>query len=129
MGGLGVSSSSLLALPAFLASAFGASDFLTTFFSETFEDVSFTKALEKWLSLTNDQESLIDGTQKNRTQLVFVKTAHDLISRMDDKCSCRVSCRSKRSFIKASIHKTADIKTHIKGTSTSKIKHMSITAI
>ena len=45
MGGLGVSSASLLAFPAFLASAFGASDFLTMIFSETFEDVSFTKRL------------------------------------------------------------------------------------
>ena len=43
MGGLGVSSASLLALPAFMSSAFGASDFLTTTSSETFEDVSFTK--------------------------------------------------------------------------------------
>ena len=64
MGGLGVSSASLLALPAFLASAFGASDFLTMIFSETFEDVSFTKALEKWLSLTKEHESPLDGTQK-----------------------------------------------------------------
>ena len=47
MCGLGVSSASLLALTAYLASAFGASDFLTMIFSETFEDVSFTKALEK----------------------------------------------------------------------------------
>ena len=85
MGGLGVSS--LLALPASLASAFGASDFLTTIFSETFEDVSFTKSLEKWLSSTNEQESPLDGTQKNWTQPVFVKTAQDLISRMDDKRS------------------------------------------
>ena len=65
MGGLGVSSASLSALPSFLASAFGASDFLTTIFLETFEDVSFTIALEKWLSLTNEQESPFDGTQKN----------------------------------------------------------------
>ena len=63
MGGLGVSSASLLALPAFLAPAFGASDFLTTILSETFEEVSFTIALEKWLSLMNDQESPLDGTQ------------------------------------------------------------------
>ena len=54
---------------------------------ETFEDVSFTKALEKWLSLTNEQESPLDGTQKNSTQPVFVKAAHDLISGMDDKRS------------------------------------------
>ena len=87
MGGVGVSSASQLALPAFLASAFGASDFLTMILSETFEDVSFTKALEKWLSLTNEQESPLDGTQKNWTQPVFVKTAQDLISRMDDKRS------------------------------------------
>ena len=46
MGGLGVSSASLLAFPAFLAKAFGAIVFLTTIFSGTFED-SFTKALEK----------------------------------------------------------------------------------
>ena len=87
MGGLGNSSASLLALPGFLASAFGASDFLTTAFSETFVDVSFTKALEKWLSLTIEQESPLDGTQKNWTQPVFVKTAQELISRMDDKRS------------------------------------------
>ena len=87
MGGLGVSSTSLLALPAFLASAFGASDFLKTIFSETFEDVSFTRALQKWLSSTNEQESPLDGTQKNWTQPVFVKTARELISRMDDKRS------------------------------------------
>ena len=63
MGGLGVSSASLLALPGFLASAFGAKDFLTTIHSETFEDVSFTKELEKSLSLTNEQESPLDETQ------------------------------------------------------------------
>ena len=62
MGGLGVSSASLLALSAFLASAFDASDFLTTIFSGTFEVVSFTKALEKWLRLTNEQESPLDET-------------------------------------------------------------------
>ena len=87
MGGLEVSSASLLALPAFLASASGASDFLTTIFSETFEDVSFTKALEKWLSLTNEQENPLDETQKIWTQPDFVKPALDLISRMDDKRS------------------------------------------
>ena len=87
MGGLGVSSASLLALPGFLASAFCASDFLTTVFSETFEDISFTKTLEKCLNLTNEQESPLDGTQKNWTQPVFVKTAQGLISSMDDKRS------------------------------------------
>ena len=55
MDGLGVSSASFVALPAFLTSTFGASDFLTTVFLETFEDVSFTKALVKWLILTNEQ--------------------------------------------------------------------------
>ena len=74
-------------LPAFLTSAFGASDFFTRIFSEKFEDVSFTKALEKWLSLTNEQEGPLNGTQKNWTQPVYVKTAQDLISRMDDKRS------------------------------------------
>ena len=87
MGGRGVSSASLLRLPGILASTFGASDFLTTIFLETFEDVSFTKALVKWLSLTNEQESPLDGIQKNWTQPVYVKTAQDLIFRMDDNCS------------------------------------------
>ena len=77
MAGLGVSSASILALPAFWASASGASDFLSTIFSETFQDVSFTKALEKWLSLKNEQESPLDGTQKNWTQPVYVKPAQD----------------------------------------------------
>ena len=87
MGGLGVSSASLLALPAFLASAFGACDFLTTIFSETFEDVSFTKALEKWLSLTNDRKVLSMEPRKIGHNLSLVKTVKDLISRMDDKRS------------------------------------------
>ena len=47
MGGLGVSSASLLALLVGLISAFDASDFLTTIFSEISEDVSLTKTLEK----------------------------------------------------------------------------------
>ena len=87
VGGLGVSSASLLALPGFLAPVFGASDFLKTIFLETFEDVSFTKALEKWLSLTNEQESPLDGTQKTLTQPIYAKIAQDMISRMDDKHS------------------------------------------
>ena len=72
LGSLGVSSASLLALHSFSASAFGANDFLTTIFSDTFENISFTKALEKWLSLTNEQESPLDGTQH-----VYDKTAED----------------------------------------------------
>ena len=87
MGGLGVSSPSLSALSAFLATAFDASDFLTTILSETIEDVSLTKELEKWSSLTNEQESPLDGTQKNWTQPVHIKTAQDLISGMYDKRS------------------------------------------
>ena len=87
MGGLGVSSALLLALPAFLATAFGANDILMTSFSETFEDVSITKALQKWLNLKNEQNRPLDGTQKNGTQPVYVKTAQDLISRMDDNRS------------------------------------------
>ena len=34
-----------------------------------------------------EQESPLDGTQKKMTQTVYVKTAQDLISRMDDKRS------------------------------------------
>ena len=43
--------------------------------------------LLKWLSLTNEQESRLDGAQKNWTQPVYVRTAQDLISRLDDKRS------------------------------------------
>ena len=49
--------------------------FSETIFSETFEDVSFTKALEKWLGLTNEQESPLVGTQKKWRHPVYVKTA------------------------------------------------------
>ena len=52
-----------------------------------FEDVSFPRGLEKWLSLPTEQESPLDGTQQNGTQPVYDKTAQDLISRMDDKRS------------------------------------------
>ena len=37
--------------------------------------------------LTNEQESPFDGTQKNCPQPVYLKTAKDLISRMNDKRS------------------------------------------
>ena len=46
IGGLWVSFASLLAPSAILTSAFGASDFLTTICSDTFEHVLFKKALE-----------------------------------------------------------------------------------
>ena len=39
------------------------------------------------MKLTNEQESPLDGTQKDWKQPVNVKNAHDLISRMDDKRS------------------------------------------
>ena len=87
MCGLGVSSASLVELHDFLASAFDASDSLTTISTETFADVSFKKALEKWLSLTIEREIPLRGTKEFRTQLVNVKTSQDLISRMDDKRS------------------------------------------
>ena len=87
IGYLGVSSASLLALSVFVAIASGANDFLTTIFSGTFEDVSFTKTLEKKLKLTNGQKSHLDGTQKNWTQPVYVEMAQDLISRIDGKRS------------------------------------------
>ena len=45
------------------------------------------KALEKWLSSANEQENPLDGNQKNWTQPVFVETAQELISRMNDKRS------------------------------------------
>ena len=68
-----------------LISGFGDSVVLTTIFSETIEDVLFTKALEKRLRLAKKQESPLDGTQKNWTQPVYVKTTEYLISEMDDK--------------------------------------------
>ena len=77
----------IISTSCFSSSDFGASDCLTTIFSETFEDVSFTKVLEKWLSLTIEQESPLDGTNKNWTQPVLVKTAEDLIYRLYDKRS------------------------------------------
>ena len=87
MGGLEVSCASLSLhphpLPAFSSSAAGASDFITTLFPGIFEDVSFTKELEKLLTLANEQEMPLNATQKNWTQPVYVKTAQELFSRMD----------------------------------------------
>ena len=51
-----------------MASAFGASDFLTTIFSKTLQAVSFTKAIEKWLSFPNEQKNPLDGSQKTWTR-------------------------------------------------------------
>ena len=68
-----------------MASAFAASDFLPTIFSETVRDFPFTKTLGKWLSLTNEQESPLVGALENWTQLVFVNTVHDLVCRIDEK--------------------------------------------
>ena len=39
------------------------------------------------MNLTNEQESPLDGTQKNWTPLVYVKTAQDMISGMNEKFS------------------------------------------
>ena len=64
---------------------------LTTVLSEKIEDVSFKKALEKWPSLTNEQQKPLDGTKKNWTQPVYAKIAQDLIFRMDDKSFQRPS--------------------------------------
>ena len=38
----------------------------------------------------------LDGTQKNRTQPVFVKTAQDLISRIDDKRSKDINAHQSK---------------------------------
>ena len=37
--------------------------------------------------MTKEQERPLDGTQRNWTQPVYIKTARDLVSRMDDKGS------------------------------------------
>ena len=47
----------------------------------------FTKALEKCLGLTKDQETPLDGTQKNWTHHVYAKTVRDLVSRLEQKRS------------------------------------------
>ena len=73
VGSIGNSASALLAQPSLLDSVFSASNFLKMFFSGIFEDVSFTKALENWLSLANEQKRPLDGTQKNWTIPVYVK--------------------------------------------------------
>ena len=46
-----------------------------------------SKSARELLSLTNEQECPLDVTQKKWTQPVFVRTAQELISRMDDKRS------------------------------------------
>ena len=70
-GGFGVSFATFFALPAFLTSYFGASDFLTTISSKTLEDVTLKKTLANWQSLTREQESPLEGTRKIWTQHVY----------------------------------------------------------
>ena len=55
--------------------------------AESFEDVSFTTALEKRLSVANEEESPIDGFQITQSQLVNVWAAQELISRIDENRS------------------------------------------
>ena len=76
-----------------LASVFCASDFLTTIFLKTFDNVSFKKALKEWLSLTNEHKSPLNRSQNNWTQHVYVKTTQDLVSRMNDKRSKVITAR------------------------------------
>ena len=68
-----------------------------TIFSETFEDVSFTKAFEKWLSLTNGQEGPLDGVtmipwemgeQLVRDVMVVDALAHSRLSQCRPSESC-----------------------------------------
>ena len=70
---LGVPCASLLAFPSFLASAFGVRNFLTTIVTETFGDVSITKAIQKWLSLTNEQKVISVEHRKTRPKLSMLK--------------------------------------------------------
>ena len=84
---LGVPCASLLAFPSFLASASGVRNFLTTIVTETFGDISITKAIRKWLSLTNEQKSDLSGTQENSTQTIYVETVQNVNSGKDDKLS------------------------------------------
>ena len=86
IGSLGVSSPSLLALPPFWPQLLVRVTSSRRVLGNIRRCIIY-KALEKWLSLTNEQESSLDGTQKNWTQPVFVKTYQEFISRMDDKCS------------------------------------------
>ena len=86
MGGLGVSSATLLALPALWPQLLMRVIFYDDFLGNIRRCFVYE---EKWLSVTNEQECPIDGngTHKNWTQPVYVKTARDLISRMDNKRS------------------------------------------
>ena len=84
LGGLKMSSASLLALPVFLISAFGAPDFLETIFPETFELFSLTRQLGKWLVVTNEPEAPIEDTQRTWTQPVFQRNAQNLKPKKDE---------------------------------------------
>ena len=80
LGGLGVSSATLLALPVFLPSASSAREFLKTVLLGPFEDFYFTEALEKCFVVTNEPDVTIDVTQRNSTQSVLLRTAQTFIS-------------------------------------------------
>ena len=87
MGGFQISSSSLLALPAFLAPAFNASDFLTIISSGNVQNLKFKKVLEKWLRAMTEENRPFERVQKNCIQTVFVRAAQVLKNRMNESWS------------------------------------------
>ena len=70
LGGLGVSTARLLALPAFLASAVGAKDALSKIFGLEHVDGTYDDALKRWFELGKIEMAPENEIQKNWTESV-----------------------------------------------------------
>ena len=82
-GGIGIASASQIALPAFLASATGAKCALSCILPEDYNDASFEKALNLWLTKANLPEAPSDFIQNHWTSPLSDTTFDQLITDLD----------------------------------------------
>ena len=82
---MGVSSSRLLALPAFLASAVGAKNALSEIFGLEHVDGTYDDALKRWFELGKIEMAPEKEFQKNWTEPIFDSEIADLILRLEPK--------------------------------------------
>ena len=83
-GGLGLSSASVLAVPAFLASVSGAVDRIRNIFGETHEDSSMGSALETWFKLAKSQEAPFSRMQGAWSEPIYKVIIEDLLPKLGE---------------------------------------------
>ena len=82
-GGLGVSSARLLASPAFLASAVGATNAVSEIFGLEHVDGTYNDELKRWFELGKNEMTPENETQKNWTETIFDSEIANVILRLE----------------------------------------------